>query len=256
MSFAGKAIIVTGASAGIGRELAIALAARGARLALAARRRPELEETAAACRGEAVILPTDLARPDACRALVDGAVAALGGIDAVVHDAGITMHARFDEVRDLSLYETLMRVNYLGPVHVTHRALPHLRARRGLVVAVSSLLGLTGAPTRTGYAASKHALQGFMDSLRLEVAADGIDVLVVSPGFVATGIRARAGHAAVEPRRAMTAAACAARIVDAMARRRREVLIPGSARALQALRLIAPGVVDRFIARAFAGRRP
>jgi NAD(P)-dependent dehydrogenase (short-subunit alcohol dehydrogenase family) len=139
-----------------------------------------------------VILPTDLARPDECRALVDDAVAALGGIDAVVHDAGITMHARFDEVRDLSLYETLMRVNYLGPVHVTHRALPHLRARRGLVVAVSSLLGLTGAPTRTGYAASKHALQGFMDSLRLEVAADGIDVLVVSPGFVATGIRARA----------------------------------------------------------------
>src|SRR6201999_3177042 len=90
------------------------------------------------------------------------------------------------------VFERLLRVNYLGAVYCTHYALPHLKKTRGLLVAISSLTGKTGVPSRTGYAASKHAMQGFFDSLRIELLGTGVDVLVASPGFVDSGIKTRA----------------------------------------------------------------
>lgn len=262
MDFRGKSIVITGASVGIGAELAVSLAARGAYLVLASRTRQALEEVQARCvaaGGKAVVAKTDVSDPDACRRMVETAVATFGGIDVLVNNAGLGMWARFEDVTDLSVFEKLMRVNYLGSVYSTHYALPHLKTRQGLIVALSSLTGKTGVPTRSGYAASKHAMQGFFDSLRIELAASGIDVLVVSPGFVATDIRARAlgpdglplqTSPREEGRNTMSVERCVSRIVLAMEGRDRELVMPGRARLGMWVKLIAPRVLDRIAARA------
>ena len=134
---AGRRIILTGASEGIGRALALALATAGAKVALAARDRDRLETLAQECRrrgGEALAVPTDISNAQDCEWLVQEAAKAFGGIDVVIHNAGITMWSRFDALTDLSIFETLLRVNYLGPVHLTAHALPLLRQSKGLLV--------------------------------------------------------------------------------------------------------------------------
>jgi short-subunit dehydrogenase len=254
----GKTVVITGASAGIGEELAVALASRGANLVLAARGAEALVQVQKRCEqagGRAITVATDVADPEACRHMVERAVEAFGGIDVLVNNAGISQWARFEEIKDLSSFERLMRVNYLGAVYCTHHALPHVKARRGLLVAISSLTGKTGVPTRTGYAASKHAMQGFFDSLRIELLGTGVDVLVVSPGFVATDIRARALGPDGKPmqtskrdedKNTMPLEECVAQIVHAIERREREVVMTARAKVGMFLKLIAPKFVDRI----------
>ncbi|AEI62866.1 short chain dehydrogenase [Corallococcus macrosporus] len=260
-------MVITGASAGIGEALAAVLAGRGANLVLAARNEEALQRVKARCEaagGRAVAVPTDVGDAEACRLLVERAVEAFGGIDVLVNNAGVTMDARVDEVRDLSLFDRLMRINYLGAVYCTHHALPHLKARRGLVVAVSSLTGKTGVPNRSGYAASKHAMHGFFDSLRIELRGTGVDVTVVCPGFVATHIRDNALGADGQPVRRskhdesagnMDVDTCVAITLKAMERREREVVMTTKARIAQFLKLVAPGVVDRIAAKAIQDRQ-
>src|SRR5688572_5431990 len=261
----GSRIILTGASEGIGRALALALAARGARLSLAARDRERLESLAQECRGrggEARALPTDITNSQDCEWLVNETVAAFGGIDTVVHNAGITMWSRFDALSDLSIFERIMEVNYLAPVRLTSLTLPHLKQSKGLLVAVASLAGLTGVPERSGYAASKHALIGFFDSLRIELAGSGVDVSVIAPDFVVSEIHKRAmgpdgeplGESPMVQSRIMTAEACAARITRAIDRRERQVLMSARGKLGRWLKLLAPGVIDRIAARAIRER--
>lgn len=261
-SMQGKVVIITGASAGIGEELAVALASRGANLVLAARGEEALAQVQKRCEqagGRAITVGTDVADPEACRRMVDRAVEAFGGVDVLVNNAGISMWARFEEIKDLSVFERIMRVNYLGAVYCTHAALPHLKASKGLLVAISSLTGKTGVPTRSAYAASKHAMQGFFDSLRVELLGAGVDVLVVSPGFVATDIRARAlgpdGKPLQTSRRDeskgnMPLDECVAQIVAAIEHRKREVVMTAKAKVGMFLKLVAPGLVDRIALRA------
>ncbi|HUH04845.1 MAG TPA: SDR family oxidoreductase, partial [Kofleriaceae bacterium] len=246
----------------IGRALAERLAAGGARLTLAARNLEQLEEVAEACRvlgGQAIACATDVTDANACGRMVDLAVEAFGGIDVLVNNAGIGMTARFDQVTDLTIFERLMQVNYLGAVYCTWHALPHLTASGGLICAVSSLTGKTGVPTRSGYAASKHAMQGFFDSLRVELRNTGVDVLVVSPGFVATDIRARVlgpdgaplgASARDESRGTMSVDTCVDGIIGAMRKRRRELVMTAPGKVGLVLKLMAPGLVDRLAARA------
>ncbi len=256
-----KVVAITGASKGIGAELARQLAGRGARLVLAARDERALEAVAAECRerGAAVVaVKADVASERDCQALVSGAAVAFGRIDVLVNNAGASMWARFEDIADLAVFERLMRVNYLGAVYCTRHALAHLRASRGLVVGISSLAGRTGVPTRTAYAASKHAMAGFFDSLRIELEGSGVDVTMIYPGFVATGIRENAAGpdgrpiavSPVQEGRVMSAPDCARRIVRAIERREREVVMTARGRIGLWLRLLAPGLVDRMARRA------
>jgi short-subunit dehydrogenase len=258
---AGSSIVVTGASQGIGKAVSLALAARRARLTLVARDAAALEQVAAACRergGEAVVAPADVSRPNDCARLVGRALAEWGAIDALVNNAGIDMIARFDEVTDLEVFERLMQVNYLGYVYPTYHALPELKRSRGRLVAVASLAGLTGVPTRTGYAASKHAVVGFFDSLRIELAGSGVTVTVVAPDFVVSEIHRRAagpdgrplGESPMQESRIMTAEECAAHIVDAMEKRQRLRILSLRGRVGRFVRLVAPGLIDAIAARA------
>lgn len=253
-AFEGKAVFLTGGSRGIGREMALQLARSGARVALMARSADELEYAALECRkegAEALVLPGDVSVEADCAAAVRGALAGFGTLDMLVANAGISMLAPFEDLHDLEPLERVMKVNYLGAVYCTRHALPHLVASRGRIVAVASLTGLTGVPTRTGYAASKHAMRGFFDSLRIEVRRHGVSVTVAYPGFVDTGIRRRTvgegtGRA---PGRVMPVSACAELILQAASRRSREVVMTRKGKTGRWLKLLAPGLVDRIAAR-------
>jgi short-subunit dehydrogenase len=260
-TYAGKSLIITGASTGIGRALCLALAPQRPRLVLAARDAARLEETAAACRAlgaEALVVPTDVTSETACAALVSRTVEAFSGVDVLVNNAGAGMLARFDELQDLSVYESLMKVNYLGCVYPTWHALPHLKKSRGQIVAVASLAGLTGVPTRTGYAASKHAVFGFFDSLRIELLGTGVDVTLVAPDFVVSEIHKRAigpdgrplGTSPMQEAKIMTAEECARLMVAAMERRQRVLITSFRGRAGRFVRLFAPGFIDRIASKA------
>ncbi|GAB4198378.1 MAG: SDR family oxidoreductase [Coleofasciculaceae cyanobacterium] len=276
MTFTNKTFVITGASAGIGRELAIQLAQQGANLVLAARNQAALETTADACieaGGKAIAVPTDVTDSDACRHLIESGVNALGAIApsgqrkaiaGLVNNAGISMWSKFDQVTDLSIFENIMKVNYLGAVYCTRYALPYLKESQGLLVAISSLCGKTGIPTRSGYVASKHAMQGFFDTLRIELRHTGVDVLVVSPGFVATDIRQRVLSADGQPidaslsneqQQAMPVEDCARQIVRAMQQRKRELVMTPKGRLGLWLKLIAPELVDRIAAGAVSSQK-
>jgi len=253
-----RTYVITGASSGIGAALARAWAARGDNVVLAARNEDELRKLATQCGDRALAVKTDVTDPTQCEAMVKAAVERFGGIDVLVNNAGISMWARFRDITDLSLFERIMRVNYLGTVYSTHYALPHLLRSRGLVVGISSLTGKTGVPTRSGYAASKHAMQGFLDSVRIELRGTGVDVLVVSPGFVKTDIRAKVlgpnGRPLDESPRdenvGMSVEECTSIIVRAVDRRSREVVMTARAKIGLWLKLVAPSVVDRIAERA------
>jgi NAD(P)-dependent dehydrogenase (short-subunit alcohol dehydrogenase family) len=262
-TFRDQVVVLTGASAGIGREIALQLAAERPRLVLAARDAARLEEVAALCRArgaQALVVPTDVADERACGALIERAVAEHGRLDVLLLNAGQDMWARLDELTDPSILERLQRVNYLGPAWLTWHALAPLEASRGRIVVLSSLAGLTGVPTRTGYAASKHALHGFFDSLRCELAGSGVSVTLVCPDFVVSEIHRRAwgpdgrplGTSSMQEAKIMSAAACAAAVLRAARGRRRMVLLSARGRVGRYVRMVAPGLIDRIAIRAVA----
>ena len=192
MGFEQRVVVITGASDGIGAELARQLAQERARLALAARRANALDGVRDECLalgGEAISVPTDVTEEDDCRRLVERTVETFGGIDVLVANAGVSMHARFDAIEDFSTFERLFRINAMGTIWCVRHAYPHLRRSRGLIVGVSSLAGRTGVPERTTYCASKFAQTGFLEALRIEAADDDVAVMVAYPGVVATEIR-------------------------------------------------------------------
>ncbi|QJR09728.1 3-phenylpropionate-dihydrodiol/cinnamic acid-dihydrodiol dehydrogenase [Usitatibacter rugosus] len=254
-------VVITGASKGIGAELAEQLAARGASLSLAARNNEELEAIAVRCRAKGakvIAVKADVGVEADCKAMVDATIAAFGRIDTLVNNAGATMWARFEDIGDMSILQRIMQVNYMGAVYCTHYALPHLKASKGRLVGVSSLAGRTGVPTRTGYAASKHAMTGFFDSLRIELDGSGVTVTMIYPGFVSTGIRENASGPdgkpiAVSPVKegeVMGVEECARIIVEAMQTRKREVIMTARGKIGLWLKLVAPGMIDRIAKRA------
>ena len=254
-----KVVVITGASKGIGAELARQLAAKGAKLVLAARDLPELENVAGQCKqagGQAIAVRADVTLDRDCAAIMTGAALAYGRIDVLVNNAGATMWARFEQIEDVSILDRIMQVNYMGAVRCTKHALPYLRQSRGLIVGIASLTALTGVPTRSGYAASKHAMRGFFDSLRIELMDTGVDVTMIYPGFVDTGIRENSagpdgkpiGHVPVRLDM-MSVEECARITVAAIEARKREVVMTARGKMGAWLKLVAPGVVDRMARR-------
>lgn len=255
-----QVVIITGASDGIGAELARQLAQthRSAlRLVLAARSADKLEQVAQACRthGSTVLVrPTDVGVQADCEGLIADTVSQFGRIDTLVNNAGMSAHAQLAEVTDLSWYEQLMRINLWGSVWCTHAALPHLCATQGRLVAVSSLAGLVGVPGRTAYCATKFAMTGFFEALRVELASQGVSVTIAYPGVVATEIRYRgfnaqgqaAGQSGLDEAAAMTVATCASLIRTGMARRQRDIVMSAKGKLGRWMKLLAPRLVDRL----------
>lgn len=264
--FTGNVVIVTGASEGIGRALCEALAPQRPKLVLAARnaeRLASLTDTCRAAGAEALVVPGDLTSEAQCQALVAATIEHFGRLDTLVVNAGRTMWVRVDEIRDPRIFRDVMELNYFSAVWLTLAALPHLKATRGRIVPVASVAGLTGVPTRSGYAASKHALVGFFDSLRIELAGSGVTVTTICPDFVVSEIHRRAldgegrplGATPMQESKIMTAAQCAGLMVRAMAKRRRMLITSRRGRLGRFLKFFAPGLIDRIAARAIARRQ-
>jgi short-subunit dehydrogenase len=253
-------VIITGASDGIGAELARQMAReQGANLALvlAARNADKLEQVAAPCRqsgAQVLVRPTDVGQEDACRGLVADTVSRFGRLDTLVNNAGMSAHALLEEVTDMGWYEQLMRINLWGSAWCTHAALPHLKASQGRIVVVSSLAGLVGVPGRTAYSATKFAMTGFFESLRIEMIPHGVSVTLTYPGVVATDIRYRgfnaegqaAGRSGLDERGAMSIEECARLIRVGAQERQREVVMSAKGKLARWMKLIAPGLVDKM----------
>ena len=257
MTFADKVIIITGASDGIGAELARQLARERPKLVLAARRFEAQQKVAGQCieaGAEAIAVRCDVGVEADCKALAHAAVARFGRIDVLVNNAGVSGHARFEDVTDFQWYEDMMRVNFMGSLWCTRYALPSLKDSRGLLAAVSSLAGKIGVPGRTAYSPSKFAQAGFFEALRAELLGTGVDVTVIFPGVVATAIRLHgygadgkpAGKSGLKEEGAMSVEECARQIIAALRARKRELVMTPKARLGLWLKLIAPGMVDRM----------
>ncbi len=264
-AFRGQAVIVTGASAGIGRSLALQLAGQEAKVAIAARRAERLEQVAAECRalgGEALAVPTDVSDEAQCKALVEKTVAKFGRLDMLVNNAGLAVTALFEDFSDLHLFRHTMDVNFYGAVHCTYYALPHLKQTHGRIVAISSLGGKAAIPYNTPYCASKYAMHGFYDALRMELMQHGVSITVICPSWVVTefhemqmdkdGAPKGARGRAIYSEKTMTAERCAALTLQAANKRRRELLMGPGPLAVW-LKLLAPGFVDWFAVKVFLG---
>ena len=255
--FRDQVVIVTGASAGSGKALALQLARQGAKVAIAARRAERLEQTASECRalgGEVLVVPTDVSDEIQCRALVEKTVAAFGRLDMLINNAGLAASALFDEFPDLTLFRHTMDVNLYGAVYCTYYALPHLKRCRGRIVAISSLGGKVTIPYNTPYCASKYGMHGFYDSLRMELYQHGVSVTVICPWWVVTEFhtaqltrdgtpRGRLHGRDMYTDKMMSAERCAEITLQAAHQRRREVLMGPGALAVW-LKLLAPGFMD------------
>ena len=257
--FAGQVVLSTGASSGIGAELARQFAADGARVALAARDATRLESVAAECRvlgAEALVVVGDVGVEASCADIVERTVAHFGQLDILVNNAGMGSSGRFEEITDLTIFDTLMRVNYLGSVWCTAHALPHLKRSKGRIVGISSLTGLTGVPKRTAYAATKHAMAGFFDSLRIELDGTGVTVTMIYPGFVFSEINQRAlspdgtpfGDRGYTRRKGETMETdqCGRLILTAVANRDRDLVMTWRGKIGRMLKLMSPALVDRI----------
>jgi short-subunit dehydrogenase len=257
-TFREKTVIITGASSGIGKEMALQLADEGAWLALAARNVQRLDSLAWECqqRGRKVIaIPTDVADESQCKALIQRTQETYGRIDMLVNNAGIDVVSKLEDLPDLSLFRQVVDVNFYGTVHCTYYALPYLKETSGRIVNISSLGGMLAIPFNTSYIASKFAINGFSDSLRMELEQDGVSVTVICPSMVVTEFHERylnkngqpkgSSGRAIYTEKTMTADQCAQIVLRAARRRKRQVVMRPGPLTLW-VKMIAPGLVDRL----------
>lgn len=251
-----KIVIITGASSGIGKACAMEFANKGAKLVLAARNTEKLKAVGDAVRkvGESIEVTCDVSKKEDCEQLIKKAVDAYGGIDVLVNNAGISMRAIFNDV-SLEVIEQLMQVNFWGSVYCTKYALPYLLKSKGSVVGVSSIAGYVGLPARTGYSASKYAMQGFLDALRTENMKTGLHVMVACPGFTASNIRNTAltadgsnqGETPRDEAKMMTAEEVATHIVNGVIQKKRVIVLTTEGKLAVFLGKLFPKFIEKQV---------
>lgn len=256
MNLKGKVVVITGASSGIGMALAQTYAGHGAAVVMAARSIDKLHEIASqieSAGGRAAVVEADVSCESDCRRIIVTAVESFGRIDVLICNAGISMRALFDDV-DLSVLHKLMDVNFWGTVYCTKYALPYLQSSHGSLVGVSSVAGIHGLPARTGYSASKFAMTGFLETIRIENLKKGVHVMVACPGFTASNVRFAAltangtnqGESPREENKMMSAQEVAQRIIRGVERRQRTVLMEFNGRATTFLKKFFPAFLDKM----------
>ncbi|TRZ96604.1 MAG: SDR family oxidoreductase [Rhodocyclaceae bacterium] len=259
----GRVVLITGAAGGLGTALCQRYAAAGARIAaldLDGKKLVTLAVTLRAKGADVLAIPGDITDPAACRAAVAATMAHFGALDGLINNAGIS-HRSLLQDTDPDVIRRVMEVNFFGAANLTQAALAQIVAQQGFIVAISSVAGFSPLTGRTGYAASKHALHGFFDSLRSEVEGAGVGVTLVCPSFIRTGIGAAAtdgSGAPVSSPRITTGVESspeeiAERVFEAVAAGRNLLLPDATARKAWWLRRLAPGLYARIMKRRMGG---
>jgi len=258
MKLKDKIVIITGASSGIGKLLAVEFAKRGANLILGARQFVTLCEIAQSLEQQynikAVAVQCDVVNPEDCEHLIKQTLATFGRIDVLINNAGISMRALFKDA-DIDVLKSVMDVNFWGTVYCTKYAMPAILQSKGSIVGVSSIAGYKGLPGRTGYSASKFAMNGFLDTLRVENLKTGVHVLTACPGFTTSNIRTNSldkdgkpqGESTLNEDKMMTADEVARIIADGVENRSRTLIMTGQGKLMVFLNKFLPGLVDKLV---------
>ncbi len=251
-----KVVIITGASSGIGAATAIELARRGSKVVLAARNESKLAAVTTQCKehSESTYVVTDITRPEECKWLIDQTVQRHGRIDVLISNAGLSMRALAEDC-SMDVYHRLMDVNFFGGVYCITQALPHLLASRGMIVGISSVSGFKALPGRSGYAAGKSAINGFLEAIKIENIKTGLHVLTVCPGFTASNIRVNAldqnghvqGFTPRDEKKMMSAEEVAKHVVKAMETKKHFLVLTKEGKIILWLNKFFPNLVSKLI---------
>lgn len=258
MNLSNKTVIITGASSGIGRSCAEEFAKKGSNLVLGARQYVTLCEIAQELEArygiKAIAVQCDVSIESDCQLLISQAISTFNRIDVLVNNAGISMRALFKDL-DLKVLHNLMDVNFWGAVYCTKYAIPELLKHQGSVVGVSSIAGYRGLPGRTGYSASKFALNGFLEALRVENLKTGLHVMIASPGFTSSNIRNVAlakdgtsqGETSMDEDKMMSSEEVAQIIVKGIEQRKRSLIMTAQGKLTVFLNKVLPGLLDGLV---------
>jgi Short-chain dehydrogenases of various substrate specificities len=254
--FNNKTVAITGASSGIGLACAYEFGKRGASLALAARNMKELEKLQVNLTNlgyPCLISQVDVSIENDCKRFATEVISRFGKVDVLINNAGISMRAIFDDL-DLSVIHQLMNVNFWGTVYCTKYFYSELVKAKGSLVGVSSVAGFHGLPARTGYSASKYAMHGFLETIRIENLNTGLHVMIAAPGFTASNVRKNAltadgsaqGESPREEGKMMTSEEVAIKIANGVVRRKRQLVMDFDGKATIFLKFFAPKLLDRL----------
>lgn len=252
-----KVVVITGASSGIGESLSVYFAHKGSKVVMAARNFKKLSEISEKLRVEGFeTLPVacDVSKEQDCKELVEKTISKYGTIDVLINNAGISMRALFEDL-DISVIQKLMGVNFWGTVYCTKYAFPYLLKNKGSLVGVSSIAGYKGLPGRTGYSASKFAMQGFLETIRIENMKNGLHVLIACPGFTASNIRntalakdgSRQGESPRDEAKMMTSDEVAMHIYNAVLKRKHRIVLTITGKLTVFLNKFFPKLVDKMV---------
>lgn len=249
-----KVVVITGGTDGIGKALVDAMIKAGAKVATCARSHDkiynlQMEYTNVMLHAESC----DVSKEQDCRRFIESTIETFGGIDILINNAGISMHALVNDM-DVDVVRKVMDINFFGAVYCTKFALPSILARKGTVVGVSSIAGYRGLPGRSGYSASKFALQGWLESLRTEMVESGVHVMWVCPGFTTSNIRNAAlnekgvsqGESPMDEDKMMPAAECAGYILDAIEKKKRTLVLTFTGKRTVFMNKFFPGLADKM----------
>lgn len=253
--FQNKVVAVTGGTDGIGRALVDLLMKLGARVATCGRNRDKLYSMQLEYTGQTLhTLVADVSRQEDCERFIRSTIEMFGTIDILINNAGISMRALVEEM-DVKVVEQLMNVNFYGSVYCTKLALPEIIRNKGTIVGVSSIAGYRGLPGRSGYSASKFALQGWLESLRTELMDAGVNVMWVCPGFTASNIRyaalnkdgASQGETPMDEGKMMSAEECATHILSAIEKKKRTLVLTFTGKRAVFLNRFFPSLADKLV---------
>ena len=257
-----KTIVITGSTSGIGKAIAFEFGRQGWNVVINGRRQEAIDETVETLEQhgiKAIGIRADVSKEEEAKHLIENAVKHFGRIDCLVNNAGISMRALFEDAGP-DIIKKIMDINFYGTVYCTYFALPHLKKTKGTIVGISSIAGYVGLPARTGYSASKFAMNGFLESLRIELIPTGVNVVIVSPGFTATAIRYRAltekGTAQettpIDEKKADKPENVAKAVYRAVVKRKREVILTTEGKLTVLFKKCVPSILEKLVFKRFA----
>lgn len=261
-SFEGKVVIITGGTSGIGKACAEAFGKEGAKVVITGRNIENLKETQLFLEKqniEVLALQLDVSKEEDNKELAIKTVEKFGKIDILINNAGISMRALFKDL-DLSVMKRLMDINFWGTVYATKYCIPYISKEKGSIVGISSIAGFRGLPARTGYSASKFAMQGFLEALRTEMIKEKVHVLIACPGYTSSNIRNTAllqdgsaqGNSPKDEEKMMTSEECASHILKATKKRKNILILTTQGKLTVFLNKLFPSFMDKMVLNAIA----